>query len=252
MKLTREIIWLKETDSTNSFLRSLNPRPDADMVVAAADYQSAGRGQGSNSWESERGKNLIMSISVCPKGIKAASQFFLSAAGALAVKDVLDAFVGGVSLKWPNDVYVGDHKISGTLIETRLNGDEIRECIFGVGININQQRFVSDAPNPVSLRNILGRDVSVEALFDKTLEAFERRYTMLMEGARQLVMDEYRASLYRRQGFFEYEDSRGRFMAELVTVGDDGLLTLRDERGDERKYAFKEVKYIINRDYDKV
>lgn len=245
MNLTHTIIRLKETNSTNSFLRSLNPRPAADVVVAVADYQSAGRGQGSNKWESERGKNLLASISVCPQGIKAAQQFSLSVAGALSVKDVLDRYVDNVSLKWPNDVYVADSKISGTLIETRVGGSEIKECIFGVGININQEKFLGDAPNPVSLRNILGHDVEVEDILRSLISAFERRYTALMNGEKEQQMDEYRASLYRRSGMFEYEDHNGRFMAELLTVADDGTLVLRDDHGKERKYAFKEVKYVI-------
>lgn len=245
--MTHAIIRLEETDSTNSFLRSLSPRPAAEVVVAVADYQSAGRGQGSNSWESSRGENLLASISVCPKGIKATQQFCLSVAGALAVKDVLDAFVDDVSLKWPNDVYVSDRKISGTLIETRLVGDEIRECIFGVGININQQEFHSDAPNPVSLRNILGHSVDVESVLQSLILAFENRYTALLNGEKERQMSEYRASQYRRSGIFEYEDRSGRFMAEYVSVADNGILTLRDDRGKERKYAFKEVKYVINR-----
>lgn len=246
------IIRIEETDSTNSFLRSLSPRPDADVVVAVADYQSAGRGQGSNKWESERGENLLVSISVCPKGIKAAQQFCLSAAGALSVKDVLDGFTDDVSLKWPNDVYVGDRKISGTLIETRLKGAEIRDCIFGTGININQQEFRSDAPNPVSLRNILGHDIDREKVLEKIIAAFEQRYSTLLNGGKNLLMNEYRALLYRRSGLFEYEDRCGRFMAELVTVADDGTLVLRDDHGKERKYAFKEVKHIINNNHGKL
>lgn len=245
MEMTHTIIRLKETDSTNLYLLSLRPRPNADVVVVVADYQSAGRGQGTNAWESERGKNLLVSLSVRPQGVKAAEQFCLSAAEALAVKDVLDGYVGGVTLKWPNDVYVGDRKISGTLIETRLVGGRIEECVFGTGININQREFRSDAPNPVSLCNILGRTVDVEDVLQSLIASLKRRYSALLSDGKERLMDEYRASLYRRHALFEYQDAHGRFAAELLTVADDGHLVLRDENGKERRYAFKEIRYII-------
>lgn len=245
MSLTRTIIRLEETSSTNSYLRSLSPRPDSGIVVVTAGYQTNGRGQGSNTWESGRGENVLMSMSVCPEGILAARQFSLSMAGALAVKDVLDIYAAGIRLKWPNDVYAGDRKISGTLIETSLCGRHVKECVFGIGINVNQQTFFSDAPNPVSLWQITGVKADPDKLAMKVVEAFERRYETLLAGGYSDIAGDYRASLYRREGFFPYQDKNGAFMAELQDVTDEGLLVLRDDSGRRRVYAFKEVKYII-------
>ena len=144
------IIHLEETDSTNRYLREL-PAND-DFVAVTADYQTAGRGQGSNSWESERGKNLLFSLRIRPTMVAPAQQFVLSMAGALALKSALDSYTDGITLKWPNDVYWNDRKISGTLIETSVADNMLKTCIFGIGINIRPP----EGDFPEELRAIAG------------------------------------------------------------------------------------------------
>lgn len=160
--MEKKIIRLKEVDSTNAFLKNLGTYDEDALTIAVADYQTAGRGQGVHTWESEPGKNLLFSMMMCPKWVPLRQQFLLSEAGALAVKDALDSYTDGITLKWPNDVYWYDKKISGTLIETAIDSKGIKRCIFGIGINVNQTEFHSDAPNPVSLAQILGHEVDRE------------------------------------------------------------------------------------------
>lgn len=244
-KMNIHTIRLDEVDSTNTYLRRMENLPDADIVVVTAGHQTAGRGMGSNRWESEDGRNLLFSMLVRPEGVPAARQFALSMAEALAVKDALDPIAGEVTLKWPNDVYWHDRKISGTLIETAISGRLVKDCIFGTGINVNQRVFRSDAPNPVSLRQITGRDTDMNVVLDSVLEAFEGYYAMVLDGEYDRVGMLYHDALYRRTGMHAYSDSDGRFMASVVRVGHDGRLVLRDDAGRERIYAFKEVSYII-------
>lgn len=244
-KMNVHTIRLDEVDSTNTYLRRMENLPDADIVVVTAGHQTAGRGMGSNRWESEDGRNLLFSMLVRPEGVPAARQFALSMAEALAVKDALDPIAGEVTLKWPNDVYWHDRKISGTLIETAISGRLVKDCIFGTGINVNQRVFRSDAPNPVSLRQITGRDTDMNVVLDSVLEAFEGYYAMVLDGEYDMVGRLYHDALYRRTGMHAYSDSDGRFMASVVRVGHDGRLVLRDDAGRERIYAFKEVSYII-------
>lgn len=243
--MTTYKIRLDEVDSTNTYLRHLEHLPDADVVAVTACHQTAGRGMGSNRWESEDGKNLLFSLMVRPEGVPVARQFVLSMAEALAVKAALDPLTDGLSLKWPNDVYWHDRKISGTLIETSISGKFVKDCIFGTGVNINQQEFCSDAPNPVSLRQITGCDTDIDIVLDKVLEAFEGYYSMVLAGEYDRVAALYHDVLYRRTGMHAYSDGDGRFIASVVRVDHDGRLVLRDEAGRERKYAFKEVNYII-------
>lgn len=230
-----KIIHIDETDSTNRWLRDNGG--DADMVVVA-DYQTAGKGQGTNSWESERGKNLLFSIFYHPEAIPANRQFVISMAISLAIADALGEQIGDVSIKWPNDIYWRNGKIGGILIENRLSGQIIRDSIIGVGINVNQQHFHSDAPNPVSLWQIHGQETDREALLHEILD----RFSLYIH---QEIKERYKAILYRRKGFHPYSDKEGTFMATFVDVEDDGHLLLSDESGKERRYVFKEVQYII-------
>ena len=211
-----------------------------------ADFQTAGRGCGTNSWESERGKNLTFSLRLHPADLPANCQFVVSMANALALKRALDGYVDGISIKWPNDIYWRDRKICGTLIETTLKGNRVGECIIGTGINVNQQVFLSDAPNPVSLFQILGHEVPVEEVMEAVLDALDEELTAVLHGAAGETRERYHASLYRRQGFHAYRDARGLFEAEILEVEDDGHLILRDRKGCVRSYAFKEVEFIIS------
>ena len=220
-------------------------RTDGDRVVVVADYQEAGRGQGQNKWESERGKNLLFSVKTPVPAIPANRQFLLSMAGALALKDVLDDYAEAFTLKWPNDIYWHDSKISGTIIDTAISGKVICQCIYGIGININQRIFTSDAPNPVSLCTIVGHDVDRDGVMEKFLHRLENRMDALEKYRYDDVTAEYVGSLYRRSGFFEYEDCCGRFSAEIVGVMPNGHLVLCDSDGKRRDYELKEVKFII-------
>ena len=241
--MEEKIIRLKEIDSTNRFLRELKDEQEDEMVVAVADFQTAGKGQGSHTWESEAGKNLLFSIKVHPSWVPVRQQFLLSMAGAIAIKEALETYVDGITLKWPNDVYWNDKKISGTLIETSIDSKGIKTCIFGIGINVNQEAFHSDAPNPVSLRQILGYEVDKDELLQKVIKGFRRYYELLRRADYMDVSGIYHLSLYRRKGFHRYEDADGDFEGTFVEVEDDGHLILHDKQGVIRSYSFGEVKF---------
>jgi len=231
-----EIIHIAETDSTNRWLRERGS--EGDMVVVA-DYQTAGKGQGTNSWESERGKNLLFSVLYHPQRIPANRQFHISMAVSLAIADALGEHIGDVSIKWPNDIYWRNAKICGILIENRLLGQTIRDSIIGVGVNVNQRQFHSNAPNPVSLWQIHGHETDLELLLQSILDKF----TLYIN--KKEIKTQYLHLLYRRKGFHPYADREGSFMAEIVDVEDDGHLLLCDDNGQQRRYAFKEVSFVI-------
>ncbi|MCI7011110.1 MAG: biotin--[acetyl-CoA-carboxylase] ligase [Prevotella sp.] len=240
-----KIIHIDETDSTNSYLRKVADGEEAPMLVVVADHQTAGRGQAGNHWESEQGKNLLFSIRIQPRTLAPSRQFLISMAISQAIWQVLDPMAPGhIHVKWPNDIYYDDRKLCGILIENRLQGGELRECILGIGLNVNQTLFRSDAPNPVSLCQILGRTLALKPLLMQLLDAFGQQLHVMNTDAEQLV-DAYRKHLYRRTGFHAYRDCKGYFEAELVDVEPTGHLTLRDRKGGERRYAFKEVSYIF-------
>ena len=251
-----EIIHIEETDSTNRWLKtkacedeplgcepqtlrvqSLKPKGLKNVVVWT-DFQTSGRGCGTNTWESERGKNLLFSMMIHPKEIVASRQFHISMAVSLAITEALGHYIGELSIKWPNDVYWRNGKICGILIENTLQGNHIKESIIGVGVNVNQRRFMSDAPNPVSIWQICEQETNRELLLQDILQAFDR----YLYGD---IKAQYCSMLYRRKGFHPYADNNDTFMAEIVDVEDDGHLLLCDEDGKERRYAFKEVTFIL-------
>ena len=140
--MKRNIIKLNEIGSTNDYMRKYALADDDEMAVTVASYQTAGRGQGTNTWESEPGKNLLFSLKLKPKNVEVRTQFLLSMTMAVAIKEALDCYADGFSLKWPNDIYWHDYKLSGTLIETSLKAGNIDSCIFGIGIDVNQREFI--------------------------------------------------------------------------------------------------------------
>ena len=229
-------IHLEETTSTNTYIKGLVLEAD-EMVVVSTDWQTAGRGQGVNRWESERGKNLLFSLMARPSFVAVQQQFALSMAGALAIKAVLDRFTPDIRIKWPNDIYWRDRKISGTLIETSLAHGEISRFVYGIGLNVNQVQFVSDAPNPVSLAQITGKQVALMPLLDSIVEAFLAQWDLLKAGQTHLIATRYNAALYRARGFHRYSDKQGAFDAELVGVETNGIITLRDRQGQLRTYS---------------
>jgi BirA family biotin operon repressor/biotin-[acetyl-CoA-carboxylase] ligase len=234
------IIHIGETDSTNRWLHNSQQllANSQQPIVVVADYQTAGRGCGTNTWESERGKNLLFSMLIHPTEVPVAKQFRISMAISLAILDALEQHIGDVSIKWPNDIYWRNGKLGGILIENRLKGGCIKDCIIGVGLNVNQEQFHSDAPNPVSLKQIHGQETEREQLLRDILIRFDEYLPLDLK-------ERYLSRLYRRKGFHPYTDKEGAFMAEIIDVEDDGHLLLRDDNGLDRRYAFKEVQFVI-------
>lgn len=261
-------IELDEVSSTNSFLADYRPLQPAEITLVSAEHQTAGRGQTGNSWESAHGQNLLFSLLLHPTFLPPTHLFLLSEAIALSIRDALATFHPSLltspssllSVKWPNDIYVGDHKIAGILIENNLCGQAIGRCIIGCGVNINQMTFYSGAPNPVSLRQLMGHDVPRPLVLDAIVTIFRRHYSVLqaayatplpadgaLPAAASSLHSSYLAALYRRSGLHPYRDATSPepFLAELADVEPTGHLLLRDLSGRIRRYAFKEVSFIL-------
>lgn len=239
---------VNQTASTNTYLSRLAATLPGGTVIYTPS-QTAGRGQKGNSWESEDGKNLTFSLLLKQPPVKARDQFYLSEAAALAVVEALTALAGnGFTVKWPNDVYWQDKKVCGMLIENSLNGSDIAHSIIGIGINVNQERFLSDAPNPVSLINITGHEHDLEALLRQVCTRIEGLVESLSDDSARIDLhNRYMAALYRNDGKeYPFEDASGhRFMGSIAGISPDGTLTLRHNDGTLHDYLFKEVRHII-------
>ena len=239
------IISLHSVNSTNTYLRHLPAEEDEDWTLVKAHYQEAGRGAGDNHWESEAGKNLLFSLRTHPVFVEAHDVFVLSEALSLSVWRTLQGYVRGFSIKWPNDIYYGDRKVAGLLIENDLMGGKVQTSIMGVGLNVNQKRFVSDAPNPVSLLQILGHETSCQEVLDDFLSQFRLYYDRVRAHEYQALHAEYMENLYCRNREHAFCDQNGTFVGRIVNVEPTGHLVVADTDGHSRRYAFKEVEYIL-------
>ncbi len=245
---TFEWIRLSSTDSTINFLRHYRPVTSKEMVLVTSDFQTAGRGQAHNSWESEAGKNLLLGLLVHPTGISANRQFVLSQAMSLAVRDTLAAYADGFTVKWPNDIYWRNSKICGMLIENTLAGNRIEECILGVGVNVNQTVFKSDAPNPISLAQVTGKEHERIFILAEIVKSFKKYFNDILSGQTEEITGKYLDSLYAKEGFHPYADANGTFEARIAGIEPTGHLLLSDRQGIQRRYAFKEVSFLIPTD----
>ncbi len=242
-----EIIHIDELVSTNLYLRNLPANSLSDGTTVYTDFQTAGRGQRGNSWESEKGKNLTFSTILFPKELKAEDQFLISQITSLAIRDVLSKYTEHITIKWPNDIYWKDRKITGILIENDIMGDCISQSILGVGININQTEFVSNAPNPISLKQITQADYDIAEILSDILNRLYSYYKDINDpDKREKIRTNYKKSLYRREGFYMFEDKEGVFIARIADIENIGLLVLKTIDGEIRVYGFKEIKYILN------
>lgn len=248
------VLSLPETESTNSYV-ARNVSSLESGAVVTTDCQTAGRGQRGNSWESEHGKNLTFSMLIRPDNFPANRQFFLSEAVAVAIVDVLGEEVGiAAEIKWPNDIYHLDRKLAGILIEHAVMGCNLMHTIIGVGLNVNQQQFFSDAPNPVSIRQIIGHDMDRDALLEKICRRIDAYIHSLQEpdGMKQMH-SKYMLKLWRNDGkIHKFRDTSTQelFMGKVEEVKPAGHIVITIPKTDNidcdhRCYAFKEIEWII-------
>lgn len=242
------ITWIDEAASTNTLMA----QQFADLphgAVIAARRQTAGRGQRGNKWESQPDSNLTFSMLLRPKVILASTQFQLSMLVSLGVCDALRSVSGlDIKVKWPNDIYVGDKKLCGILIENSLEGRRIGRSIAGIGINVNQERFLSDAPNPVSLINLTGRTFDLYALLSDVCRAIIDRldnYEAAPDADK--LLSEYRSLLWRGHGFYLWQDvvADKTYEGQITDVALTGHLTVTGRDSVLKTYAFKEISPII-------
>ncbi|MDR1459877.1 MAG: biotin--[acetyl-CoA-carboxylase] ligase [Bacteroidales bacterium] len=238
-------IYVPETASTNTYLKALNRQQALkEGTTVYTSNQSSGRGQAGTSWESEPDKNLTCSILLFPQQIPSNRQFIISQLTSLAVRDVLSEETDFISIKWPNDIYYKDKKIAGILIENEIEGSAIVVSVIGIGLNVNQRNFLSDAPNPVSLCRVTGKEYDLQTLMRRIVDRLLFLYHEVKEHRQDAIISRYKDSLYRKDGYYPFSDEKGVFMAKIDNIESGGAIILQTEEGDCRKYFFKEIAFI--------
>lgn len=231
------------TASTNDDARDEKYR-EGDVVWA--DFQTAGRGQRGHEWHSRKGENLTFSAVLEPTFLPIPNQFSVSEVVALSLVDMLADYAIEAKIKWTNDIYVGDRKLVGILIEHSLAPKTLRRTIAGIGINVNQTEFDPSIPNPVSMAQLLGREIDAEEVLECFLTHLQCNYEVLREGGAEVLHSRYNSLLYRLNEYHTYALPSGeKFKAAIRGTEPSGALKLEDETKKIKDYLFKEVEFII-------
>ncbi len=242
----QNLLTLKEVNSTNDFLKNLlsNSKPLPEGTVIMAETQFAGRGQQNNKWHSEPGKNLTFSVLLNPSFLSIAEQFDLTRAISLGVTDALEPILGDqLKIKWPNDIYYGDKKLGGMLIENLLQGDKMKNSIIGIGLNINQDLFPDDAQNAISVKQILHKDYDLKMLLADICSHIESWYLNLRAGKKETVRIAYLDRLYALNQLRQFKAGGDVFEGTIKSVRNNGLLVV-DNNNHEQEFSLKEIEFI--------
>lgn len=250
-------MYIKETHSTSTLLREQYTDALPHLYTIRTDYQTAGRGQAGNTWESEKGKNLLFSTLLRHEELHATEQWRISMWVAITLWEVLAKHLDKerLTIKWPNDIYYGDKKLVGILIENALIGQYVEHSIVGIGVNVHQMNWQSNAPNPISMKEITGREYDIEGLLNEWICSMKSWKNSKIED----LSSAYLQHLYRREGWHEYVErevsiaptaiaekgTRNTFLAKIVTVTEQGELILRLQDNAEKKYHFKQIRFVI-------
>ena len=237
------IYYINETSSTNDLARE--PRFE-EFDIIWAEHQSAGRGQRGHTWHSTEGKNLTFSVVLKPTFLPIIEQFLLSEVVALALVDTMQEYGIECRIKWTNDIYAGDKKLVGVLIEHSLSTDQIARTIVGIGININQLDFPKDLPNPTSMALERSTTFDRKEVLIRFSERLQQLYATLRQGGKESIEERYRKTMYHLDEPHTYAYPSGEeFCATIRGVRPSGELLLEHTDGTIKEYAFKEVEFVL-------
>ena len=244
------IKWFDSIDSTNRYCEEKIAEMENKSVIAAS-FQSAGKGQRGNSWESQKGKNLTFTIVLKPSHITSEGQFVISQLVSLGIVNYLETKGLKAKIKWPNDIYIGDKKICGILINNTVNRDKVSSTIIGIGLNLNQTIFRSNAPNPTSVKleksGLYFRKLELKRVISEIENLYDIVDNQLNSAILTIIDKEYKNSLYRINQKAEFFDvlKNETFTGTIKGVDHCARIIIADESGTERIYSFKEVQFII-------
>lgn len=264
-------IELQSVDSTNNYaLARLHEArlPDRQGLVQHgqayfAHEQVAGKGQRGRIWSAEKGANIILSVVLNPHPLQLLQQFQLNAAIALAVHDFFSNYAPeDTKIKWPNDLYWQDRKAGGILIESVISSflpvkkDSVAEnekqqttsgqwqwAVAGIGININQTAFPQELKNPVSLKQITGKDYNVVTLAKELCECLYSRFGELTENGFASIYRTYNSQLYKRGEAVKLKKDNRVFEAIIKNVSPAGQLVV--QHSIEQAFSFGDIEWII-------
>jgi BirA family biotin operon repressor/biotin-[acetyl-CoA-carboxylase] ligase len=233
---------LTSCPSTNSYInQKLQKGQLKNGEVIITDNQTEGRGQRGNVWESQFGKNLTFSVGIFDLDLPIIEQFRLHFVVALAlVKTINENTLVKATIKWPNDIFIGDKKIAGILIENNIRKSEIYSSVIGIGLNVNQLKF--ETINATSLAIETQQEHFLDEVLASVLENIE--HYLFRKEDKKALENLYLTNMYRLNCSATFEDEEGKFEGVIRGLDSFGMLQIEKQTG-LRTYNFKEVTYVI-------
>ena len=237
---------LQTIDSTNAYLQRMQPEADIRNLVVSTDEQTAGKGMGTNGWESAKGQNLTFSLALDTSFLPAERQFLLSEAVPLGIVKVLDSFlsVEKLFIKWPNDIYYDGHKLSGILINSTIKANMMDTSIIGIGLNVNQLNFHNWPTHPISLKQITGKDYELQPLLEQIAESIVAEVERLKKNSPAIEQD-YLSRLFRYRTWADYQVGEKTLRLFMTGIDPFGRLLLVDETNKPYCFDIKEIKFVL-------
>jgi len=229
--------------STNDVLHELAENKLAEHgAVVITKFQSNGRGQSGNSWQSEGGDNLLLSVLITSPNTLADKQVYLNLFACLSVFDLINSyFPNRTKIKWPNDVYVDKKKIAGILIENNIQGNSIKSSIIGIGINVNQ--IIFDERKAISFRKLGSKITDLRNLETELITILNSRFADLMKPNHELLMNEYTNVLYQKDELAKYRSGENIFDGIITGIDESGKLKVQTS-GEINLFNFKEIIFL--------
>lgn len=240
---------IETVDSTNAFLQRMQGTSEINGFVVSADEQTAGKGMGSNSWESAKGMNLTFSVAFDMSWLPAAEQFLLSQLVPLAMLEVIGNYLPNeqLKIKWPNDLYFDGRKLGGILINSTISGNYLGSSIVGIGLNVNQMKFKNWPTHPISMKMIMGKDCDLESLLHEIVNHLGEIIEDVANGlqTRTSINNRYYSQLFRYHEWADYEVGSQRLRLFMTGIDPFGRLQLVDEARQTHCYDIKEIRFVI-------
>lgn len=245
MNTWQKVIKLDSVNSTNEYVSNrLKQEKLVEGTIIYTLFQTAGKGQASNRWESNKNQNILLSLVLYPNFIKVTDQFVLSKAISLGIASYCEKYIDCITIKWPNDIYYRNKKLAGILIENSIKGNTIEKSIIGIGLNLNQESYSENIPNPVSIKQITNQNYVIEDEIIKLREEIKFYYNKLKTDNSYLD-SAYINKMYRVNEFFDYKINTEKINAKIVGVNEFGYLQLELKTGERKEFDLKEIEFVI-------
>ncbi len=243
-KIGQTIIELDSVDSTNNYLSKLaNETIVENGSVILAHYQTNGKGQRGNSWESEAGSNLTFSVFLDTSFLKLSQNFLLSMMVCNSVHELISNYATNSQIKWPNDLLINKNKVCGILIENSIQKKHLNQSIIGIGLNVNQQKFEENT-QATSLQKETQGDLDKEVLFKQLLNILNKNYLLLSQGNQLAIKNYYYQNLlgYKTELNYQWTSTNEKFTGEIMGVEDNGFIKMKVNQEEITSIEFKEIK----------